>query len=302
MHIDIFGNLHHKQSSIQYPVSVTPPPIVTFTPCFDTITTDNAKPFKLKGGLPLGGTYSGPGVTPATNIFTPSAAGLGSKTITYSYTSAGLCSKTSNCKLLILHSSLFICGTTLTDPRDNTVYPTSQIGTQCWFAANLNFGTEIPSTQHQLDNCIPERYRNPASLPASFVGSQASSTQYPASVYQWDELMKYDETPGNQGLCPPGWHVPTESDWTILFNSYTSNAFAGYPLTHSGFSGFIALLSGVQHMNETWDFNSFATFFWSSDKDGTTRAWSHGMNSEDPSVSLYSASRANGFSVRCLKD
>ena len=114
--------------------------------------------------------------------------------------------------------------------------------------------------------------------------------------------MKYDDSPAGQGLCPPGWHVPTESDWNTLFNSYTSNAFAGYPLLHPDFSGFNGLLSGVQHMNETWDFNGLATFFWSSDRDGASSAWSHGMNIDDPSVSSYSASRANAFSVRCLKD
>jgi uncharacterized protein (TIGR02145 family) len=280
-------------SSIQYPVSLTPPPIVSFTPCFDTITTDNTKPFKLKGGLPLGGTYSGPGVTPATSIFTPSAAGLGSKTITYSYTNAGLCSKTASCKLLILHSSLLICGTALTDPRDGKIYPTVQIGTQCWLAANLNYGYANDEYANATDNCIPEKYcyQNLAVNCTTFGG-----------LYQWDELMKYDDSLAGQGLCPPGWHVPSENDWNTLFASYTSNALAGYPLTHSGFSGFIALLSGVQHMNETWDFNGLATFFWSSDKDGASRAWSHGMNSEDPSVSSYSASRANAFSVRCIKD
>jgi uncharacterized protein (TIGR02145 family) len=282
---------NNPASSIQYPVSVSQAPIVTFTPCFDTITTDNAKPFKLKGGLPLGGTYSGPGITPVTSIFTPSAAGLGSKTLTYSYINAGQCSKTATTSIVIRHASSVICGNPITDPRDNQVYPTTQIGTQCWLASNLNFGTEIPSTQHQVDNCIPEKYRNPA-----------SSIQYPASVYQWDELMQYVDTPAAQGLCPPGWHVPTENDWNILFASYTSNAFAGYPLTHPGFSDFVALLSGVQHLNSSWDYQDFATFFWSSNADGATKAWAHAMNSYDPSVSIYSSSRGNAFSVRCLKD
>jgi uncharacterized protein (TIGR02145 family) len=272
-------------------MSGTLAPLVTFTSCFDTITSVNAKPFKLKGGIPLGGTYSGPGVNSLTSVFTPSIAGIGTKLISYSYANAALCSAAKARNIIVQSAVPFTCGNTLTDIRDHTVYPTVQIGSQCWLASNLDYGTIIQDNIHQTDNCIPEKYHNPA-----------SSIQYPASVYQWDELMKYDDSPAGQGLCPPGWHVPTESDWTTLFSSYTSNAFAGYPLTHSGFSGFIALLSGVQHMNETWDFNGFATFFWSSDKDGTSRAWSHGMNSEDPSVSSYSASRANGFSVRCLKD
>jgi hypothetical protein len=60
-----------------------PVPVVTFTRCFDSITTLNAKPIKLKGGIPLGGTYSGPGVNSITGVFTPSLAGVGMHTITY---------------------------------------------------------------------------------------------------------------------------------------------------------------------------------------------------------------------------
>ena len=44
-------------------MTVKIPPVVTFTRCNDSITTTNAQPFRLKGGIPLGGTYSGPGVT-----------------------------------------------------------------------------------------------------------------------------------------------------------------------------------------------------------------------------------------------
>ena len=56
-------------SSSEIIMSGTLASVVTFTPCFDTITAVNAKPIKLKGGIPLGGTYSGPGVNPLTGIF-----------------------------------------------------------------------------------------------------------------------------------------------------------------------------------------------------------------------------------------
>lgn len=79
-------------------------PIVTFTSCFDTITTINAKPIKLKGGIPLGGTYSGPGVNSLTGIYTPLLAGLGTHTITYSYTNAALCMAAKS--ISILHPPL----------------------------------------------------------------------------------------------------------------------------------------------------------------------------------------------------
>jgi uncharacterized protein (TIGR02145 family) len=114
--------------------------------------------------------------------------------------------------------------------------------------------------------------------------------------------MQYDATPGDQGFCPPAWHIPTEYDWNTLFANYVNNGFAGSPLKYSGYSGFNALLSGARHIDKSWDFQGFATLFWSSTQEGPTKAWSHGMNDPDPSVSIYPASKANAFSVRCLKD
>jgi uncharacterized protein (TIGR02145 family) len=270
-------------------MNVPASPVVTFTLCNDSITTTNAQPFKLKGGIPLGGTYSGAGVT--NGIYYPAIAGVGIHQINYTYTNAALCAVTSHQSLITINPVPFTCNNSITDIRDNKVYQTVQIGSQCWLAEDLNYGTEIPPDVFQRDNCIAEKYHNPA-----------SSIQHPASVYQWDEIMNYDETISTQGLCPPGWHVPTENDWNILFANYLSNAFAASPLKYSGFSGFNALLSGARHLNKSWDFQGFATFFWSSTPHGTTKAWAHGMNDPDPSVSLYPAFRTNAFSVRCLKD
>jgi uncharacterized protein (TIGR02145 family) len=268
-------------------------PVVSFIPCFDTITTLNAKPIKLKGGLPLNGIYSGPGVNPVTSTFLASAAGTGIKTITYTYTNAATCSAGKTLNIHVLPLPVFTCGNNLTDIRDNKSYPTIQIGGQCWIAANLNYGTLLPSATHQRDNCVAEKY----------CLNDLSANCGPVSVYyQWDELMCYDDTPGSQGLCPPGWHVPAEAEWNILFSNWTTNAFAGAPLKYTGFSGFTALLQGARHENIRWDFPGFATFFWSSTSHGNLKAWSHGMNEADFGVSLYPSLRSNGFSVRCLKD
>jgi uncharacterized protein (TIGR02145 family) len=277
-------------SSIEIIMSGTLAPIVTFTACFDTITSINAKPIRLKGGIPLGGTYSGPGVNSVTGIFNPATAGVGTKTITYTYTNAANCSALAHAHIINYPLSIINCGSPITDIRDNKVYQTVQIGSQCWMAEDLNYGTEIPVTQDQRDNCIPEKYSlHPSPLTTH-------------SFYQWDEVMQYDNTPADQGFCPPAWHVPTENDWNTLFATYINNGFAGSPLKYSGYSGFNALLSGVRNINKSWDFQGFATFFWSSTLRSSTQAWAHGMNDPDPSVSIYPASRANAFSVRCIHD
>jgi uncharacterized protein (TIGR02145 family) len=266
-------------------------PMVSFASCSDTVTTLGAKPFKLRGGLPLGGSYSGPGVNPVTGIFTPSAAGIGIKSITYTYLNVSSCSDFKTRTIRVHADPAFTCGGNFADIRDGRSYPTVLIGTQCWMKENLDFGFRISDLVPQTDNCIPEFYKNPN-----------SGISNPKSVYQWDELMQYQTTEGSQGLCPPGWHVPTETEWTTLVDYYLGNGSAGRPLQDTFLNEFNALRHGVFYLNSSWSFTDFATIFWSSTSSGPSTAISHGMNLYDFSVSLYPGSRANAFSVRCIHD
>jgi uncharacterized protein (TIGR02145 family) len=280
-------------------MTVAEAPVVSFTPCFDTITTINAKPIRLKGGIPLGGTYSGSGVSSESGgsgvlyYFNPAIAGTGNHLITYSYTNSALCTDARYVIIDTRSAAPFSCGNDLLDIRDSSVYPTVQIGIQCWMAANLNYGTEIPYTTPQRDNCIPEKYCN-TMLPVPCALSSA--------LYQWDEVMTYTDSEEAQGLCPPGWHIPSEADWQELFAVYQGNAFAGKPLLYSGYSGFNAQLTGIAAFNLSWHFDGFATIWWSSTSHGPWKAWTHGMNEYNYSVSYYPSYRANGFSIRCLLD
>jgi len=275
-------------------MNVVEAPAVSLTACFDTITTTHAKPILLRGGIPLGGSYSGTGVTSSTGgtswTFDPAIAGVGVHEITYRYTNSAGCMDSAKLSILNSQFSILNCGDSLTDVRDNKKYPTIQIGSQCWMAAGLDYGNEIDSDLPQRDNCIPEKY----SPPSSFVPRP--------SFYQWDEVMQYQETENLQGLCPPEWHVPSEADWEILFANWTNNAFAGKPLLYTGFSGFNALLTGVQFFNRLWEFADTATFIWSSTAHGHWKAWAHAMNQYNYSVSYYPSYRINAFSVRCVRD
>ncbi|MEI6435118.1 MAG: hypothetical protein WCP32_09755 [Bacteroidota bacterium] len=123
-----------------------------------------SKPFKLKGGLPLAGIYSGPGVNSLTGTFTPSIAGTGLKTINYTYTNVASCSANKSKTIQVLANPAFICGNTPNDIRDGKSYPTVLIGTQCWMASNLDFGFTISDLTPQTDNCTPEKYLRPSSF------------------------------------------------------------------------------------------------------------------------------------------
>jgi len=275
-------------------MSSLPAPLVSFALCFDSITTLNAAPFHLKGGVPPGGTYSGPGVNSSADSFTPSIAGTGIKVITYSYTNFLSCSSSKTRTITVQTTPSFVCGQTLTDIRDGKVYPTVQIGSQCWMQKNLNYGISLQGATEQTDNCTNEKY--------CYNDDAANCSTY-GGLYQWDEVMAYTSAPGSQGLCPPGWHVPTQSEWNTLFIFYQNQALAGKPLQDSIISlGFKARESGVNYSNSIWKFHGFATLFWTSTPSGAIKAVSHGMNLQNFSVSDYYSNRSNAFAVRCLRD
>ncbi|MDP1622139.1 MAG: FISUMP domain-containing protein, partial [Bacteroidales bacterium] len=267
-------------------------PEVTFSPCFDTITTVGAKPFRLKGGIPLGGTYSGPGVNSMTGIFTPSLAGTGLKTIQYTYTNVTSCSDGKSKTILVLANPAFSCGNPLTDLRDHKVYPTVQIGSQCWMQTNLDFGMTISDLTPQTDNCLVEKY------------IRYSSFAY-SSFYQWDELMRYNSAEASQGICPPGWHIPSSAEWDELIASCNDPGKAGGTLKDKFLpDGFQSYQHGLLYLNNTWAFTTgFAagSMYWTSTMSGG-RAVARGINEMNLSVSLCEASRGNALSARCLKD
>ena len=272
-------------------VTVNPWPVVSLITCWDPVTTTDAQPIKLKGGIPLGGIWSGVGVN--LGIFYPSVAGIGTYSITYSYTNASGCVNVSSQTINVISPPAFTCGNILTDVRDNNQYSTVQLGSQCWMAANLVYGTTIDHTQMQGDNCVAEKY--------CYNDLPANCTSF-GGLYQWDELMKYDNTSMAQGFCPSGWHIPSEGEWNTLLNVMNGPAHAGDSLKLADPGGFHALPGGVYYLNRSRSFNGFSGFFWSSTMAGPAKAWAHGVNTVNHGVSSYPAYRPNAFSLRCIKD
>lgn len=257
-----------------------------------SLTCEDSQPFKLSGGLPLGGTYSGLGVQ--NNIFDPALAGEGNHTITYSYTyDFDGCTNSATDEITVYPGQTLVCGYPFIDYRDNNWYPTILIGDQCWMASNLNVGRKIHASNFQIDNCNIEKYcYSNDSINCAFFGG----------LYQWDELMNYNHNMTSGGICPCGWHVPSESEWDSLFSHFGWYAYAGDSLKASGLSGFVVFFVGNQYMLRDWYNVNFATMLWSSQESSSDKAWSHGMNIYNHSVSKYPAFKNNAFSVRCIKD
>lgn len=196
----------------------------------------------------------------------------------------------------------FQCGDPFIDPRDGQSYPTVLIGEQCWMAKNLNFGTIIPLNSIMTNNGIAEKHcynDDPANCDA-FGG-----------LYQWDEMMQYTLTSGIKGLCPEGWHVPTDNDWclleltvdpTINCNSiFWRGTDGGTKLKAGGSSGFEGLLGGYIFSNmSSMQLNEFA-YFWTSDFYSDAWSYYRGLGATQTGVRRYYTSKHNSQSVRCIK-
>lgn len=183
-------------------------------------------------------------------------------------------------------------------------YNTVQIGDQCWLRENLDVGTMIASNtgnDNQTDNGIIEKY---------CYNNDPNNCDTYGGLYQWNEAMQYVTTPGTQGICPTGWHIPTYTELQALSSAVggSSNALKAIGQgTGSGAgtntSGFSALIAGFRDQ-DGGDFYGLggATGFWSSTETGIY-TYNMGLNYGNDNVIWGNGSfRDSGSSIRCLKD
>lgn len=141
-------------------------------------------------------------------------------------------------------------------------------------------------------------------------------------LYQWDEMMQYTNIGGDQGVCPIGWHLPTDNEWKTLEielgmtqaevdsvswrgtdqgdQKKTSAVCSGTAIC--GTSGFQSLLAGFRNPDGSFSFRGRLVFYWSSTDPDLTTAWKRHLESGDGRVSRGSILKVNGFFVRCVKD
>jgi len=199
----------------------------------------------------------------------------------------------------------FPCGTTLTDTRDGKTYSTVTIGTQCWMAANLNYGSFINSNgpdDNQFDNSMIEKY--------CFADYDSACIDV-GGLYQWGEAMNYVTTEGAQGICPLGWHIPADNEWkameislgmpsTIADLLNWRGTDEGTKIKLGGSASFEA--SGVGYRKSDGDFYSpqFG-YFWTSTDNGT-QAWARGVMDAEDRIYRNTINKSYGLCIRCLKD
>jgi uncharacterized protein (TIGR02145 family) len=191
---------------------------------------------------------------------------------------------------------------------DGNIYNTVTIGTQVWMAENLkttkfNDNTDIPSI---TDNAAWSTLLSPGYC--WFNNDQTSYKATYGALYNW-----YTANTGL--LCPTGWYVPSDADWTELLNSLGDENFAGGKLKEAGIthwqspnsgatneSGFTALPGGNRKEDGTfYDVGNFG-YWWSSTKYYYPIAFLRYLYYNSSTFNKVSYDKKNGFSVRCLKN
>ena len=198
----------------------------------------------------------------------------------------------------------FQCGDPFTDPRDGKIYNTIQIDTQCWMSENLNTGNMINGNLDQADNGEIEKY--------CYDNNEANCDTY-GGLYQWNELMQYSTNDSDQGICPDGWHIPSDFEWMTLemavgmpesevVKSGLRGTDEGAKLKAGGSSGFEALLGGYRNNGGSFlSIGSYATFFTSSHST-INLSWCRYLFSTKDQILREKFEKTFAYSVRCIKD
>lgn len=212
------------------------------------------------------------------------------------------------------------CGNPIIDSRDGKTYNTVLIGTQCWFAQNLNVGTRINGSNDQTNNGLIEKY---------CYNDDENNCDVYGGLYQWAEMVKYINGATNtatwnpapkgnvQGICPTGWHLPTDLEWTIFTEFLGGGDIAGGKMKETGLihwspinnyatnsSGFTALAGGFSRENGLFYNLMYTANFWSLSQDNNyfNNASHLILHNSNGSLGQMSNYKTFGFSIRCLKD
>jgi len=217
---------------------------------------------------------------------------------------------------IILLLSLESCDNTVIVPKDfpppapcpgvaevefaGEVYPTVQIGNQCWLAKNLNVGKRISHLEESKNNDTIEKY--------CAYNLESNCDKY-GGLYKWDEVMQYSTGEASQGICPEGWHIPTNDDFVELYlyvdgltvyledTSYSDRSFCKNCVGKTGFNLLYGSILRVGYrFHSPFNRPNEATGFFTSNQH-----YAHFPSNPYPLRFLEETEKV-AYYVRCIKD
>jgi len=207
---------------------------------------------------------------------------------------------------------------------DGHTYDVVEIGDQCWFAENLR--TTVYGNGDAIPAGLTEGEWTSTTSGATAVhgeGSSSCSNYSPdidacdeeQSLTEYGRLYNWYAVDDARGLCPSGWHVPTDEEWTDLEDFISAQGLSGTEGTalkstygwYDGGNGtddfgFSALPGGNRdYFYGDFDDAGYYGSWWSSSPSGGG-AWYRNLLASYPVIYRYYGNPRDGFSVRCLRD
>jgi uncharacterized protein (TIGR02145 family) len=194
------------------------------------------------------------------------------------------------------------------EDADGNTYQTIGIGSQIWITENLkttrfNDGTSISQV---AENSAWSLLTGPGYC--WYENDEAANKETYGALYNWFTVI-------SSKLCPVGWHVPTDADWTILETFLGGSGVAGRKTKEAGTSHWISpntgatnetdfsgLPGGMRAKDGTFSGKSESGTYWSSTEASNLSAWYRTQFYQNDSLSRGSKSILWGFSVRSVKD
>jgi len=208
-------------------------------------------------------------------------------------------------------SAIFVATSgTLTDSRDGQTYKYVKIGSQTWMAQNLNY--KVDSSW-----CY---------------GGDASNCATYGRLYKWAAVMDLASTYSSttwggdlphQGVCPSGWHVPSDAEWQTLEVSVGMSAETAATADWRGTTegtklkansslwstntgtdayGFSVLPAGYNSYDETFYYLGDYAYFWSSSEYNASIVLGRGFGPAAANVYRCLLSKSDGHSLRCVRN
>jgi uncharacterized protein (TIGR02145 family) len=207
----------------------------------------------------------------------------------------------------------------VTDASGNT-YSTIAIGTQIWMAENLRTtkysdGSNI--TVVNSDNVWEANFKYTIYVPMMCWQNNDRSTNTAnkfGALYNWFAINP--STNGNKNICPTGWHVPSDAEWTTLTSYLGGETIAGHKMRSTGIhfwgdqnqdatnsSGFSALPGGLRSRTFSGGGDGDQGYWWSSTERSyyIENAWYRSLSTFSVVFRNYDL-KENGYSIRCVKN
>jgi len=192
---------------------------------------------------------------------------------------------------------------------DGNTYKTIQIGTQTWMAENLK------TTKYNDGTAIP-KIKGSNAWGALTTGAYCNYNNFEAYSPIYGRLYNWyvGASTNPQNVCPSGWHVPSDAEWTVLIDYLGGESVAGDKLKEAGSahwpeyytgatneSGFTALPGGLRNQPASFSDEGAHGYWWLSAESDVEYGAIYGLRYGGEEFSSYFY-KDGGLSVRCMKD